>query len=234
MTDFDWRAVLRTVAPTVATMIGGPLAGMAATVVGRVLLGRGDDAATSVAEAETAIASAAATPEGLIRLRDLQNEMEKARIAASIRLEEISASDRDSARHREAVVQDKTPRTLGILVVGTFLAYAIYATYLDPSAGTINLIIGWLGGVATSVITYYFGSSAGSRDKTGQMGDLMQTMAARPASPVPPSLPPGMSISRSPVEATQPQRSPSPPGLTADDLNRREQERLTGNGGGGS
>jgi hypothetical protein len=38
----------------------------------------------------------------------------------------------------------------------------------------VNLAIGWIGGIATSVISYYFGSSIGSTQKNRMMAQMQK------------------------------------------------------------
>ncbi|MFO0253092.1 MAG: 3TM-type holin [Betaproteobacteria bacterium] len=64
MADFDWKSLVATVAPTLATALGGPLAGMATKAIATAVLGR--DEAT---EAELAQALAGATPDQLLALK---------------------------------------------------------------------------------------------------------------------------------------------------------------------
>lgn len=176
MADF-WKSakgVLGTVAPLLATALGGPLAGQAVAAIGSAL-GLGPD----TDEQQIAQAVARATPEQLLALREADQQFKIEMEKLGVELEKIASEDRDSARQREVAVKDWTPRILGILAVFSFLAYAAWVTYLDPSVGTINLVIGWLGGIATSVMTYYFGSSAGSARKTDQMDALIQQQQRR-------------------------------------------------------
>jgi hypothetical protein len=171
MTDM-WKTakgVLGAVAPVLATALGGPLAGQAAAAIATAL-GLGPDSE----EAAVAQAVAKASPEQLLALRSADNQFKLEMEKLGVELERIAADDRKSARDREAAVRDWTPRVLGVVAVLSFLLYAVWATHLDPSVGTINLVIGWLGGIATSVMTYYFGSSAGSARKTEQMDALIQ------------------------------------------------------------
>ncbi len=216
MSDFDWRSVLRTVAPTVATMLGGPLAGMAATVVGRVLLGKGDDEPTAQAEAEAAIAAAAGTPEGLVKLRQIQQQVEEVRLKAEVDLEKIASDDRGSARQREIETKDKTPMMLAAVIVAAWVGVNIALFTFALPEGNRELaarMMGTLDAVLMMVMAYYYGTNTGSRAKDGHIADLAgQAMAQRPvAAAAPPSA----------VAVVTPP-APSPPGTTADDLNERQ------------
>ena len=85
-----------------------------------------------------------------------------------IDLAKISADDRDSARKRQIALGDHTPTVLAILTMLAFFGYIGAVTFLPtPNAdiGLVNVAIGWLGGTASTVVAYYFGSSSGSKQK---------------------------------------------------------------------
>lgn len=168
MAKFDWKKIVGTVAPTLATALGGPLAGIAVKTIATQLLG--DEKAT---EEQVAEAVAAANPQTLIRLREIDGEFKKTMIDAGVKLEEIAAADRNSARQREVQTSDHwTPRILASVVVGGFLCcvYAVLSGYVqglkDPMvAGLVGTLIGYTSAKADQVVSYYFGSSASSRAK---------------------------------------------------------------------
>ena len=91
------------VAPTLAAAIGGPLA---STAVGAVVnaLGIGPDAQDQI---EATLA--AGSPDTLAKLKIAEEDFKVKMKQLDIDLERINASDRDSARNREAAVRDKTP-----------------------------------------------------------------------------------------------------------------------------
>ena len=95
----------------------------------------------------------------------------------SLLLEEkrLDNQDRDSARKREMEVKDATPARLAFLIVGSFIAVALFVvmhpyvwpgTKLEPEMlGMVGAVIGYLSAKAEQVASYYFGSSAGSQAK---------------------------------------------------------------------
>ena len=63
--------------------------------------------------------------------------------------------------------KDWTSRIMGITVVGGFMGYIFLVTLQPPeqnSEALINLVLGYLGGLASAVISFYFGAS-NSKDK---------------------------------------------------------------------
>lgn len=154
---------LKAVLPTVATAFGGPLAGVAAAYVAEKL-GLEDKTVDAV---KAAISGA--TPEQLVQLRQIDADLQKYFAGLNIKLEEIAAADRASARGREAATGDSfTPRTLAFLVtVGFFGVLMFLLTHGKPETGgdALLVMLGALGAAWASIIGYYFGSSAGSKAK---------------------------------------------------------------------
>ena len=108
--------LVRTVAPSIASAVGGPLAGMATRAISDALLGKPDG---TEQELEKAVASA--TPEQLLALKKAEQEFAVKMRELDIDLERISNEDRDSARNREVSLRDWTPRVLaGLITVGYF------------------------------------------------------------------------------------------------------------------
>ena len=125
-------------------------------------------------------ALATASPEQLVRIREINAETE--RHAADIgfktreletREEELHQRDRDSARKREAAVKDKTPEILayGVCIALVILSCAIFV-FLDRLEAASAIVIGLIASLVTGllaalhqILSYYFGSSRGSAAK---------------------------------------------------------------------
>lgn len=159
--------LVRTVAPSIASAVGGPLAGMATRAISEALLGKPDGT-----EAELTEAAAKATPEQLLALKQAENEFSVRMRELDIDLERIASADRDSARQREVKTGDWMPRVLAFVVVGGFML-TVFLVLLghvegmkDPlMATTVGTLIGFVSAKCEQVVAYYFGSSAGSKAK---------------------------------------------------------------------
>jgi hypothetical protein len=147
-----------------AASAGGPLGTMAAGAIGKAL---GVD---KVDDVEQAIASA--TPEQMLELKkaeqDFQVRMAELGFESVEKLEAIASADRDSARKREMVVRDMTPKILAYSLVGGFvgMAYLVLFHRMSADSALAGAVVGYLSAKAEQVVTYYFGSSAGSAAKT--------------------------------------------------------------------
>jgi hypothetical protein len=92
---------------------------------------------------------------------------------------EFMAKEMDSARRREieiAVSKVVTP-ILALGTVGlTFILFTVII-FVDVNAQSKDILVYVLGGLTsamTMVLGYYFGSSAGSKEKTKQIDDLLE------------------------------------------------------------
>lgn len=161
---------LATVAPWIATALGGPLAGSAIGAAEKAF-GVAPGAFKTAQDVVTALAGG--TPEQQLALKQADNDfalhMQQLGFENLQKLEEISAADRDSARKREEVVRDWTPRILAYGITTGFFGILWYMlmTPLPPSShDALLLLLGALQTAWVGVVTYYFGSSSGSDAKT--------------------------------------------------------------------
>jgi len=156
--------LVRTVAPSIASAVGGPLAGMATRAISEALLGKPDGT-----EAELVEAAAKATPEQLLALREAENSFAVKMRELDIDLERIANEDRASARDREVKAGDYTPRILaGLITLGYFGVLFWMLRFGLPNTGSSEALLVMLGALGTAwggVVAYYFGSSAGSKAK---------------------------------------------------------------------
>ena len=151
-------------APKIAEALGGPLAGAAVAAVARAVFGKED-----VDENVLADAVAAASPEQLIALKRAENEFRIAIRQAAVEESRIDAGDRASARERQHKMRDWTPSILGALIVAGFFVTlaAMVSRRLPEGADTeFSIMLGALATMTAAVVNYFFGSSAGSREKT--------------------------------------------------------------------
>lgn len=158
----DWKSVVGAVAPAIATALGGPLAGIGVSAIGKAL-GLGEGAT----EGDVAKAVLKASPEQLMEIKKAEHEFTARMKELDVDLERIQMADRASARKREATTGDSwTPRLLAVLVIGLFGFCVWWAFSGDVGAmnaaqiGIIGGVIGYASAKADTVVGYYFGSSA--------------------------------------------------------------------------
>ena len=78
----------------------------------------------------------------------------------------LETEDKQDARGRFS--KDWTARIMGLAVLGGFLGYIFLVTLQPPeqnSEALINLVLGYLGGLASAVISFYFGASNSQKEE---------------------------------------------------------------------
>lgn len=159
--------IVKGVAPGLATALGGPLAGAAVGMLADKL-GLPDKTVEAVTQALTS------NPANLEKLKELELEFYK-----------IDAQDRSSARTREvemakADVHFITKNITSLLAIGILTGSMIIALLVffvdfpDSQENILIFVLGSLFSIATQVVSYYFGSSQGSKDKTKDIEGLMK------------------------------------------------------------
>lgn len=168
----DWRYIVGTVAPGLATALGGPLAGMAVKAVSSAVLGKQDASEDEIAQAITA-----GGPDVLQKLRAADQQFQLDMKKLDIDLEKISSDDRASARDREKSVKDKTPAIIAFASFAGFFGVLVALIFKEIPTGAkdaLMIMLGALGGIVTSITAYYYGSSSGSVAKSKAMDELLK------------------------------------------------------------
>lgn len=155
--------LIGSVAPTIATALGGPVAGIAVKALSRALLGQENGT-------QDDIMAILANPTGdqLAALKKIDADFKVQMRALDIDLERIAANDRDSARDMQKETKDWIPRALAVSVTIGFFGILLYMLiYGLPTTGNEALLL-LLGALQTAwggIIAFYFGSSSGSQQK---------------------------------------------------------------------
>jgi len=166
-----WKNVLSSIAPTVATILGGPLAGLAVDAIGKAI---GIDTPTAD-KIKASLENGQLSGDHIAALRKAELEVNTRLKELDIDLAKIDAEDRTSARQREMTVRDWIPGVMAVGVsVGFFGVLGWLLNYGVPDQGgeALLVMLGSLGTAWASIIAYYFGSSAGSAVKTQELAKL--------------------------------------------------------------
>ena len=153
------KSVVGAVAPTLGTALGGPMGGMAANMISEVL---------GVPNTPKAIDKAIqeATPEQLLELKKAEQAFEIQMKELEVDVFKLETADIQDARGKFST--DWTARIMGLVVVGGFMGYIFLVTLQPPeqnSEALINLVLGYLGGLASAIISFYFGASHSKKDE---------------------------------------------------------------------
>lgn len=156
--------LLSQVAPTIATALGGPLAGVAIKTLSSALFGHEDASEDQISEA-----MATASPDQLAAIKKIDADFKVQMKSLDIDLERIAAGDRDSARQMQQNTKDSTPKILAYFITFGFFGALVWILVFGlPQTGleVILMMLGSLSSSWTGVVQFYYGSSAGSKAKT--------------------------------------------------------------------
>ena len=158
----DLISMVKSFAPGIATALGGPLAGMAVSALSKQL---------GVKDEVDAVMKAITTdPAAQAKIKELEHEKFKALL-----------QDKSDARRREVDIASSADAPIlnkivtPALALGvTGLSFVLFAVLIfvevKPEAKDILIyILGVLSAAVTQILSYYFGSSMGSKDKGDQL-----------------------------------------------------------------
>ena len=161
-------SLLKGVAPVLATAVAGPAGGAAVGWLASKL-GVPDATVEGITEALTG------NPEMTMKLKELDLEYAK-----------LEAADRDSARKAYAEVATSANATkldkavVPLLALGTvtlaflFIGILIFIDVASDQQQMIIFALGFITSSAGQVLSFYFGSSQGSKDKTKEIEGMMK------------------------------------------------------------
>ena len=147
------KGLVGDLAPTLGAALGGPVGGAAATMLADVL---GCDPTPQ----KIGKALSQATPEQLA-------EIKKAELDFEVRMKELEVDvfaleTKDIQHARESFSEDWTARSIAMSSILLFGGYVFLVTLQpadDNDLNVVNLVLGYLGGIVSSVVSFYFGAS---------------------------------------------------------------------------
>lgn len=163
----DGKSFLKQIAPTLASFIFGPAAGVVVDLAGKAL---GLEEAT-VDDIRDTVRKGNLTGDQIAALRQAEIAAQAKEKELGIRADEIAAADRDSARKANVAgnVQNKL-FILSLLLLTTALGCEVWVLFKGYPSEIPDIIVGRVLGlmdsVATLVLAYWFGTTAGSAMKT--------------------------------------------------------------------
>ena len=152
---------LKQIAPTIATAMGGPLAGMAVSAISKAI-------GVEPEKVGDLISNNKLTAEQIAQVKIAEIELQKQANELGLNFEKLAVDDRKSAREMQATTRSIVPPILAALVTVGFFGILIMMLLgkVDSNNPAILMMLGSLGTAWTGIIAYYFGSSAGSQAKT--------------------------------------------------------------------
>ena len=151
---------LKTIAPTIATALGGPLAGMAVSAVAKAI-------GVSPDEVQSVISSGKLTAEQVASIQLAELELKKQAQSMNLDFARLASEDKKSARDMQIATKSWIPALLAVFVtIGFFGILLGLMTEHFKTSDALMLMLGSLATAWTGVMAFYFGSSASSQAKT--------------------------------------------------------------------
>ena len=151
---------LKTIAPTIATALGGPLAGMAVSAVAKAI-------GVSPDEVQDVISNGKLTAEQVASIQLAELELKKQAQSMNLDFAKLIAEDKQSARDMQIATKSWIPALLAVFVtIGFFGILLGLMTEHFKTSDALMLMLGSLATAWTGVMAFYFGSSASSQAKT--------------------------------------------------------------------
>lgn len=171
----DWKEVIGSVAPGLATAFGGPLAGAAVKVIADKVLGKPGASEEEVAQA---LASGALTGEQIVALKSAEQQFQLELSKISADTEKAYLLDVQDARARQVVTKDTMPQTIFFLLLAVYvLEFGVFVSGVVPDDDFVRALLTRAFATVetglTGAIAYFIGSSRGSKAS----GDAVRKIA---------------------------------------------------------
>lgn len=147
------KSLVGAVAPTLGAALGGPVGGAAVQVLTNVLGCKPDEKSIEQAMSQ-------ASAEDLAKIREAELEFDAKMKQMDVDVFALETADKQDAR--KYFNRDWTARFIGVVMVLFFCSYIAMVTIMPPEQNSmelINLVLGYLGGLVSAVVSFYFGAS---------------------------------------------------------------------------
>lgn len=175
---------LERVAPTIASLLGGPLVGMGVQTLESFFgLTPPPDGSDKSRQAAVISAVAGMDPDAAVKLATIDADLKAKMAQAGIDMAKVDADDRNSARGRATAMHDFMPSLLaGLAIVGTFaMVFAVvkYGVSKEVDPMLAGGLIAGLTALAQQGGNYLWGSSVGSAMKNALMDRWTEKMGSK-------------------------------------------------------
>ena len=156
---------IESIAPTVASCLGGPLAGLAIEGVSKAL---GIDAD----KVQETINSGKMTSDQIAALQLAETNLKAKAQELGLDFEQLAIQDRKSARDMQISTNSFIPPVLSVMIVVAWAAiqFFLLTHVIEPTMRElIARVLGTLDGALMLVLSFYFGSSSGSQNKDSML-----------------------------------------------------------------
>jgi hypothetical protein len=151
---------LTQIAPSIATALGGPLAGLAVTAISKAL-------GIDEKDVQKTIEAGKLSAEQMVSLKQAEIELQAKAQELGLNFEKLATDDRKSARDMQMTTKSLVPAILAFVVTIGFFGILIgLMTDNVTKSDALLLMLGSLGTAWTAIISFYYGSSANSEKQT--------------------------------------------------------------------
>ena len=157
----SWKKTLASIAPTIATALGGPFAGAATKFLAGKFLG---DESASEADLDQFISTA--NPETLLAIKNSDNEFKLSMEKMGVDIFQIEADEKKNARSEHKHSYMPAVLSIGLSLVVAGIVYMLF--YLSPPEGSRDVLFMLLGVVIKEwggAMQYWFGTTRSSANK---------------------------------------------------------------------
>jgi hypothetical protein len=152
----DW---LKTIAPTIATALGGPLAGLAIEAVSKAIGIDPKDVQSTISEGKL-------SADQIMLLKQAEIQMAARAQEMGLDFAKLNVEDRKSAREMQVATKSWIPAILAVsITIGFFGILIGMMTETFKTSDALMLMLGSLATAWTGIVAFYFGSSASSQNK---------------------------------------------------------------------
>ena len=151
---------LEQIAPTIATCLGGPLAGLAVTALSKLFGVAPDDVKGMIEDGKLSAEQIEAVKVEEIKFKEQTQ-------ALGLNFEQLAVDDRKSARAMQSETKSMVPAVLSyVITIGFFgILTAIMLDYAKDNNQPLLIMLGSLGTAWVSVVSFWFGSTNASHVK---------------------------------------------------------------------
>jgi len=155
----DWLDTVEKLAPTIASALGSPVAGMAVGALESALGMSGDEVQKTIETGKLTSDQVAAIQQAELAIKAKAQEM-------NLDFAKLQYEDAASARDMQKTVKSWVPPFLALAVTAGFFGILVgLMVGLTKQNPEIDIMLGSLGSAWVGIISFYFGSSAGSQAK---------------------------------------------------------------------
>lgn len=171
----DWKDIVGSVAPGLATALGGPLAGAAVKVIADKVLGK---PGATQDEVTAVLSTGSLSGEQIVALKSAEQQFQLELTKISADTEKAYLQDVQDARARQIAVKDTMPQTIFFLLLAVYvLEFGVFVSGIVPQDDFVRALLTRAFATVetglTGAIAYFIGSSRGSKAS----GDAVRKIA---------------------------------------------------------